>query len=63
MMRAVAMLGEAEVSDIQAQEGKIEVTCEFCQTRMVFSEESIMDKIKEMRGIPDEVSPEEVKRV
>lgn len=34
MMRAVAMLGEAEVSDIQAQEGKIEVTCEFCQVRV-----------------------------
>lgn len=28
MMRAVALLGEAEVADIQAQEGKIEVTCE-----------------------------------
>ncbi len=27
-MRAVALLGEAEVADIQAQEGKIEVTCE-----------------------------------
>eukprot|EP00983_Pelagomonas_calceolata_P063805 1147865-Pelagomonas_calceolata.AAC.11 len=63
MMRAVAMLGEAEVADIQAQEGKIEVTCEFCQTQMQFSEESIMQKIKEMRGAPDEVSPEDVKRM
>ncbi|KAF5841293.1 Hsp33 protein-domain-containing protein [Dunaliella salina] len=63
MMRAVAMLGEEEVADIQAQIGKIEVTCEFCQTQMQFSEESIMQKIREMRGAPDEVSPEDVKRM
>ena len=33
MIRAVAMLGEQEVSDIVAEQGKIEVTCgchEFC---------------------------------
>jgi hypothetical protein len=29
MMRAVAMLGEAEVQDIQATEGKIEVNFGF----------------------------------
>jgi hypothetical protein len=42
MIRAVASLGEAEVRDIQATEGKIEVCCEFCNEKYSFSEDEVL---------------------
>ncbi len=42
MMRAVASLGEAEVKDIMATEGKIEVCCEFCNEKYQFQEEEVL---------------------
>ena len=45
MMRAVAMLGENEVRDIMRTEGKIEVTCEFCNEVSNFKEEDILQLI------------------
>lgn len=42
MMRAVASLGEAEVRDIMATEGKIEVCCEFCNEKYQFQEEEVL---------------------
>lgn len=45
MASAVAALGEAEVRDIIKEEGKIEVTCEFCKQTYQFKEEQIMEII------------------
>mmetsp|Transcript_14448 Transcript_14448/g.31295 ORF Transcript_14448/g.31295 Transcript_14448/m.31295 type:complete len:333 (+) Transcript_14448:52-1050(+) len=45
MMRAVASLGEAEVRDIMRTEGKIEVSCEFCNEQYQFKEEDILQLI------------------
>lgn len=42
MMRAVASLGDKEVKDIMAKEGKIEVTCELCNETYQFSEDAIL---------------------
>ncbi|KAG1675967.1 hypothetical protein FOA52_014211 [Chlamydomonas sp. UWO 241] len=42
MIRAVASLGEAEVRDIQATEGKIEVCCEFCNEKYQFTEDEVL---------------------
>jgi len=38
MLRAVASLGKAEVDQILAEDGQIEITCEFCKTTNVLSE-------------------------
>jgi molecular chaperone Hsp33 len=45
MMRAVAMLGEKEVRDIMRTEGKIEVTCEFCNETAQFKEDDILSLV------------------
>lgn len=42
MKRAVAALGEKEIADIIAQEGKLEVTCEFCKSTFVLDHEQIL---------------------
>lgn len=41
MRRAVAALGEAEVEDILAKEGHVEVTCNFCADTYRFDEAEI----------------------
>mmetsp|Transcript_30846 Transcript_30846/g.91767 ORF Transcript_30846/g.91767 Transcript_30846/m.91767 type:complete len:97 (-) Transcript_30846:100-390(-) len=46
MMRAVASLGEAEVKDIMATEGKIEVCCEFCNDTYNFKEEEVLTYLR-----------------
>lgn len=45
MKRAVALLGEEEVRDIVAKEGKIEVRCEFCAEAFEFAEAEVLDAI------------------
>lgn len=45
MIRAVASLGEEEVRDIMATEGKIEVCCEFCNEVYQFQEEEVLEYI------------------
>lgn len=47
MVRAVAALGAAEVRDIQAEQGKIEVTCDFCRETYQFTENEILDVINQ----------------
>lgn len=46
MVRAVASLGAEEVRDIYKQEGKIEVTCDFCAQTYQFTDAEILDRIK-----------------
>jgi len=41
MLRAVASLGKAEVDQILAEDGKIEIKCEFCQETAVLMEEDL----------------------
>jgi molecular chaperone Hsp33 len=43
MKRAVASLGPKEVRAIIEEQGKIEVTCEFCNEAYQFTEEEVMD--------------------
>ena len=43
MKRAVASLGPAEVRAIMEEQGKIEVTCEFCNEAYQFSEEEVLE--------------------
>lgn len=43
MKRAVASLGPAEVKAIIEEQGKIEVTCEFCNEAYRFTEEEVME--------------------
>ena len=42
MKRAVALLGPDEVKDIMSKEGKIEVTCEFCQETYSFEQQEVL---------------------
>lgn len=42
MKRAVALLGPEEVENIMAKEGKIEVTCEFCQETYTFGQQEVL---------------------
>ena len=41
MMRAIASMGREEVESIIEEQGKVEVTCEFCKDTIVFSEEDL----------------------
>ncbi|CAL5221871.1 g4134 [Coccomyxa viridis] len=45
MKRAVALLGEKEVQSIMRQEGKIEVSCDFCRETYTFGEQEVMDAL------------------
>ena len=42
MKQAVALLGEEEVRSIVAQEGRIEVSCDFCRQTYSFEEEEVL---------------------
>lgn len=46
MASAVALLGEHEVQSILEEQGKIEMTCEFCKETYSFQEEEIMVALK-----------------
>jgi molecular chaperone Hsp33 len=46
MASAVATLGEEEVKSILEEQGKIEVTCEFCRDTYNFEEKEIMDMVR-----------------
>lgn len=46
MASAVATLGEKEVRSILEEQGKIEVTCEFCRDTYDFEEEEIMEMVR-----------------
>ena len=48
MLKAVASLGREEAMKIIEEDGKIEVTCEFCKEDLVFNEEEIE---KALQGI------------
>ncbi|PSC75263.1 heat shock 33 [Micractinium conductrix] len=52
MRSAVALLGEKEVREIIDQQGKIEVTCEFCRETYEFPEEEVMVVIAANGGVP-----------
>lgn len=41
MKRAVAALGEGEAAKLMAEQGKIEVTCQFCADTYQFTESEI----------------------
>ncbi|KAL6759151.1 heat shock protein Hsp33 [Haematococcus lacustris] len=43
MIAAVAYLGEKEVKDIAAEQGHVEVTCDFCKQTYQFKEEQILE--------------------
>eukprot|EP00889_Picochlorum_renovo_P000804 jgi/Picre1/27834/NNA_000798.t1 len=47
MASAVAALGEKEVKDIIEEQGHVEVTCEFCKQTYQFTEEQIMEVLKD----------------
>jgi molecular chaperone Hsp33 len=46
MASAVAALGEAEVKSILEEQGKVEVTCEFCKDTYSFEEDEIMAMVR-----------------
>ena len=48
MLRAVASLGKAEVDRIIAEDGKIEIKCEFCQEKAVLMEEDLRNAQSEV---------------
>ncbi|GMH43645.1 hypothetical protein BSKO_11567 [Bryopsis sp. KO-2023] len=48
MLRVLALLGEKEVKDIMETEGKLEVTCEFCNESFQFTEEQVLAELEEM---------------
>ena len=48
MLRAVASLGKAEVDQIIAEDGKIEIKCEFCQEKAVLMEEDLRNAQSEV---------------
>ena len=48
MMRALASMGKDEIQSIIEEQGKVEVTCEFCKDAVVFTEEELL-------GAKDEV--------
>ncbi|KAK9803149.1 hypothetical protein WJX72_002817 [[Myrmecia] bisecta] len=50
MKRAVALLGEAEVKQILEEQGKIEVTCEFCKDTYQFQEEEVLKVLEASRS-------------
>jgi molecular chaperone Hsp33 len=49
MRSAVALLGEQEVRGIMAEQGKIEVTCEFCRQTYSFSEEEVLAALQQQQ--------------
>jgi molecular chaperone Hsp33 len=51
MASAVAALGETEVLDILREQGKIEVTCEFCRDTYDFEEPEIMAMIRSAESL------------
>ena len=42
MMRALASMGKEEIQSIIEEQGKVEVTCEFCKDTVVFTEEELL---------------------
>lgn len=42
MMRALASMGRKEIESIIEEQGQVEVTCEFCKTQVVFTEEELL---------------------
>ena len=48
MMRALASMGKEEIQSIIEEQGKVEVTCEFCKDAVTFTE-------AELLGAKDEV--------
>jgi molecular chaperone Hsp33 len=48
MMRALASMGKDEIQSIIEEQGKVEVTCEFCKDAVTFTE-------AELLGAKDEV--------
>ncbi len=42
MKQAVALLGADEVRSIMQEQGKIEVTCDFCRQTYQFKEDEVM---------------------
>ncbi|KAI3439064.1 hypothetical protein D9Q98_001474 [Chlorella vulgaris] len=49
MRSAVALLGEKEVRDIVAEQGKIEVTCEFCRQTYAFNEAEVLQALQQQQ--------------
>lgn len=47
MRSAVALLGEQEVRGIMEEQGKIEVTCEFCRQTYSFSEDEVLAALQQ----------------
>lgn len=45
MKRAVAALGAKEIQDIVEEQGKLEITCDFCKTTLVLDHESLLSNI------------------
>jgi molecular chaperone Hsp33 len=48
MMRALASMGKDEIQSIIEEQGKVEVTCEFCKDAVTFTEADLL-------GAKDEV--------
>ena len=42
MMRALASMGRKEIESIIEEQGQVEVTCEFCKTQVVFTQEELL---------------------
>lgn len=52
MKKAVALLGEVEVEKLLQEEGKIEVTCEFCKETYKFEREEVMEDAADVPAAP-----------
>jgi len=48
MLKAIASLGREEAMKIIEEDGKIEITCEFCKEDLVFSEADIEKALQEI---------------
>lgn len=46
MKRAVAALGEGEAAKLMEEQGKIEVTCQFCADTYQFTEAEVVSAVK-----------------
>ena len=51
-MKALASMGRAEIEDIIEEQGKVEVTCEFCKDTVIFSEDELLNaKVGPVRSV------------
>lgn len=54
MLRGLASMGPKEVKEIIEEQGKVEMTCEFCKDKIVFKEDELMAYLNQNDNLPAE---------